>query len=655
MGCAMAESSVTATGFIEHNRSRLASSKELLGQLERVGPPFDERTLLQPLNRLLLELENVAGEADLLSQVHPDSAVRRTAEQLLRQADQVRTRLIHSRRIYAALGALDESSLHPLAWRAATLIRQDMRRAGVELSDRQQRRARRLRGDLVQLEQQFAGNIRADIRHIRLIGPEELDGLPTDYVAAHPPGRDGHIYIATTYPDYYPFMTYASSERARIALLNEFYNRAVPSNLEVLRNLLEKRQQLAGLLGYTSWADYVTEHTMAGSARSAAAFLAHVQDAIRSPVAAELSELLAFKRRQHPAAQTIGLWESLYYQQCVKAERLDFDARAVRPYFEYRSVQQAILDLSRDLFGLAFAPSAEKLWHPSVETFDVEMDGERIGRISLDMHPRPGKYTHAACFHWRKGVASRQLPHVVLVCNFPDPAAQSGPALLDHWEVVIFVHEFGHLVHALARGKTPWVRLADPTERDFLEAPSLLMEEWGFDASVLRRFARHVETGEPIPPDLVERLGTARAFGRALFAQWLLFRSEVSLALHDREADELETTELVFELARRCLPYELPSGTYYEASFDHLAQHSATYYTYLWSQAIAKDLLSAFTSGLLDVEQTRRFRDLVLAPGGTKAAAEVLGDFLGRPFAVETLARWLQAEPHAEDRLQLGG
>ena len=156
----MAESPVTATGFIEHNRCRLASSKELLAQLERIGPPFDQTTLLQPLNRLLLELENVVGEADLLSQVHPDTTVRRTAEEFLRQADQVRTDLMHSRRVYAALGALDESSLHPLAWRAATLTRQDMRRAGVELGDPQQRRARRLRGDLVQLEQQFARNIR---------------------------------------------------------------------------------------------------------------------------------------------------------------------------------------------------------------------------------------------------------------------------------------------------------------------------------------------------------------------------------------------------------------------------------------------------------------------------------------------------------------
>src|SRR5438105_4172692 len=170
----MPDSSVTATGFIEHNRSRLFSAKELLGQLERIAPPFDETTVLQPLNKLLLELENVVGEANLFSQVHPDAAVRTTAEELLRETDQLRTRLMQSRPVYAALGALDQSPVHPVAWRAATLIRQDMQRAGVELSDSQRRRARGLRRDLVELEQEFACNIRDDVRHVQLTGREEL-------------------------------------------------------------------------------------------------------------------------------------------------------------------------------------------------------------------------------------------------------------------------------------------------------------------------------------------------------------------------------------------------------------------------------------------------------------------------------------------------
>jgi thimet oligopeptidase len=213
--------------------------------------------------------------------------------------------------------------------------------------------------------------------------------------------------------------------------------------------------------------------------------------------------------------------------------------------------------------------------------------------------------------------------------------------LLDHRDLVVFFHEFGHLVHALAGRNSPWVRLAQPSERDFIEAPSQMLEEWIFDHDVLRRFARHVETGESIPIALAQRLRQSRASGRALWAQWLLFRAMVSLRLHDRDPEALDTTRLVYELAHEYSPYQLPAGAYFEASFEHLRNYSATYYAYLWSQAIAADLLSGFPRRLLDSTSTRRYRDLVLAPGGSKPAAELIVDFLGRPFTIDAFARWL--------------
>jgi thimet oligopeptidase len=213
--------------------------------------------------------------------------------------------------------------------------------------------------------------------------------------------------------------------------------------------------------------------------------------------------------------------------------------------------------------------------------------------------------------------------------------------LLDHHEVVVFFHEFGHLVHALARRDVPWIRLAQPSERDFSEAPSQMLEEWIFDYEVLRRFARHAQTGELIPTELVDGLKSAREASRTLWAQWLLFRAMLSLQLHDRDPENLDTTGLVLELAQEYLPFQLPPGTHFEASFHHLRNYSAVYYTYLWSQAIAADLLTAFPNGLLDTARARRYRDQVLAPGGCKPAAELLTDFLGRPFRFEAFARWL--------------
>src|SRR5439155_565414 len=181
-------------------------------------------------------------------------------------------------------------------------------------------------------------------------------------------------------------------------------------------------------------------------------------------------------------------------------------------YLEYGRVRQAILDLNSELFGMTFTPAVhEERWHPTVESFDVTIDGEPAGRISLDMHPRERKNKWFLKVPLRLGVGGKQIGHGVLCCNFPDPTTLSGPALMEHAQVVTYFHEFGHLVHGLARRKVPFVRLSR-TEGDFMEAPSTFLEDWIYDYGVLTRFATHVDTGAPIPADLVKRLRAARNF-----------------------------------------------------------------------------------------------------------------------------------------------
>jgi thimet oligopeptidase len=411
--------------------------------------------------------------------------------------------------------------------------------------------------------------------------------------------------------------------------------------------MLRTRHELATLLGYPTWADYATEDKMVETSANARDFIAKAYAATEEGGRAERARILARRRREGLPGDEIRDSEMTYLTERVKAEELAFDARSVRPYFEYRAVRQAILDLNSELFGLSFARVEEGLWHPSVETFDVTVDGELAGRISLDMHPREGKFKHAACFSLRPGVGGRQLPHYVLVCNFPDPGATTGPALMDHREVVTFFHEFGHLVHSIVRGRIPWVRLGAVAEWDFVEAPSQFLEEWIYDYDVLRRFAKHVETGEAITPELVERLRAARDFGRGLFVQRQLFLSAISLAYHDRDPEGLDTTKLLFELADRYSPARVDPESRFQASFGHLEGYSAAYYTYMLSLTIARDLLSSFTDGLMDIARARRYRDLILAPGGTKPAAELVNDFLGRPFSFDAFAAWLR--PRAEE------
>jgi thimet oligopeptidase len=375
---------------------------------------------------------------------------------------------------------------------------------------------------------------------------------------------------------------------------------------------------------------------MTGSAGAIGDFIDRARAACRESAAAEYQDLVAEK-----GAEPVGTWDMQYLLERVKARKYSYDGRELRPYFEYRAVRQAILDLNSELFGLTFTPVPTELWHPSVETFAVSLDGQEMGHISLDMHPREGKFKHAACFTLVPGFKGRSKPHGVLVCNFPDPNAQRGPALMQHSEVVTYFHEFGHLVHGIVSGGIEWARLRRPSEWDFIEAPSQFLEEWIYDYDVLRRFAKHVETGAVIPEALVKKLRDARDFGRGTFVQRQLMLSAISLRLHDRDPRGLDTTKVVFDASKEFSSLVMPEGTAMQASFGHLEGYTALYYTYMWSLVIAKDMHGAFTNGLMDLAQAKRYRDLVLAPGGTKPAAELVRDFLGRPYGFDAFREWL--------------
>jgi thimet oligopeptidase len=286
------------------------------------------------------------------------------------------------------------------------------------------------------------------------------------------------------------------------------------------------------------------------------------------------------------------------------------------------------------------------VWHPSVEAYEAREDGRLIGRFYLDLHPRPGKYGHYAVAPLRPGIAGRQLPEAVLMTNFPggDPG---DPGLMEHSAgggVTTFFHEFGHLLHALFAVR-PYAATAWPDELDFMEAPSQMLEEWAWHPAVLRRVTRHVETGAPIPDDLVRRMREADAVDRPVQAAQQTAFAAISLALHDRPAAQVRPDSLEQWAIATYYGVPLDPSMHFTTSLDHIGMgdYSATYYTYLWSQVIAKDLWSAFDSANpLDPTPARRYRDTILRPGGSRAAARLIEDFLGRPFGFASWQQWLE-------------
>ena len=589
------------------------------------------------------ELGNAAAQASLLRNVHPSAEVRDAAERDEQEIDAFQTGLSLDRGLYDALARVDLAGADAVTrWMVEKALR-DFRRAGVDRDEASRARVRELRDELVRIGQEFGRNVRDDVKELR-VEPAELAGLPEDWLRARPPGTDGKVAVTTDPTDYVAVVTWAESASLRERLWRLQRQRAHPANLEVLSRMLSRRAELAHLLGHPTWAAYATEDKMIGGEAQAAAFVERIAGAAGARMHRDHADLLARKRSELPGAERVDPWDSAFYSERIKAERFGADARAARPYLEYGAVRDGILDLTGSLFGIAYRRvEVADAWHPDVEAFDV-VEGERaLGRIWLDMHPREGKYSHFAQFSRVNGQAGRRLPEGVLVCNFPRPG--EAPALLDLSEVRTLLHEFGHLLHHVLGGHTRWnAHSGVATEWDFVEAPSQLLEEWVRDPGVLRRFARHVETGEPIPEDLVRRLDASEEFGKGLTVRQQMFYAAVSLELHRRDPEGLDTTALVAELMERYTPFRHVPGTFFHESFGHLDGYSALYYTYMWSLVIAKDLFSAFQDeGILAPGPARRYRKAVLEPGGSRPAAQLVRDFLGRDASFAPFERWLSS------------
>jgi thimet oligopeptidase len=356
--------------------------------------------------------------------------------------------------------------------------------------------------------------------------------------------------------------------------------------------------------------------------------------------------MLAEKRRSDPEAKEIGNYEIGYLTELVRRAKYDFDSQSVRPYFPYARVKQGILDTAAKLFHVGFQQERDAAaWDPSVETWDVLDQNRMIGRFYLDMHPRAGKYTHAEMSSLLDGIRGKQLPEAALVCNFPAPTADD-PALMEYGDVVTFFHEFGHLMHHVLGGQQRWAGISGITmEADFGEAPSQMLEEWMRSPQVLASFARHYKTGEGIPGDVVARMNRAEAFGRGSWVARQNSYTAISYDLYRQKPEDVDLDTVCLGDVRRYFGAVPLAGTHECASFGHLSGMSSGYYTYVWDKVIAEDFFLQFDQkNLLEGPAPMKYRRLVLEPGGSVSANDMVKSFLGRPQNIAAFQRWVGEE-----------
>ncbi|HVK27721.1 MAG TPA: M3 family metallopeptidase [Nocardioides sp.] len=625
----------------DRSTSEIARATELVDGL-RTAAPADPVAVLRQWDRAAGHLGNVAAFGSLLGNVHPLEAARDLADAAEQEASKLATQWSLDRDLYDVFAAIDDASVahDPLAARLLAKVRADFRRSGVDKDEATRERIATIRERITELDQEFSRVTRDDVRTIR-VRPEQLAGMPADWLEAHPADDEGLVTVTTDYPDSVPVRMFAHDQDVRRDITIAFLERGWPTTEALLTELFALRHELATTVGYADWPSYDADVKMIGEGPAIPEFIDRITAAAEEPMRRDLEQLLARYRRDFPAATEVPGFDFQYYAELVRSEEYDVDAQRVRTYFDFGKVRQGLLEVTGRLFDLAYRPVDVPVWHEEVTAYEVERAGRVIGRIYLDLHPREGKYKHAAQFTLTDGVEGEQLPEGVLVCNF-------SRGLMEHDHVVTLFHEFGHLLHHVLAGHGDWFRFAGvATEWDFVEAPSQMLEEWAWHADVLRTFASN-EADEPIPAELVAAMRAADDYGKGIYARTQMFYAAMSYWFHADRAlagnggEVPDLTDRMIELQARyaALPY-LP-GTHMFASFGHLGGYSSAYYTYMWSLVIAKDMFSAFDeSDLFAPDVAHRYRDAVLARGGEGDAADLVADFLGRPFAFDAYAAWL--------------
>ena len=628
--------------------ARLAAHENALAALVAVE---GERT---PGNSLLLydtaieQLSLAGAQAGLLNSVAADKAVRDQAQMEAQRVAMAGSALSLNRQVYDALVAIKLDGASPATKHYVERTLLGYRLSGVDKDQATRDRLHALHDKATGFSLAFSRNIQEGAKTIEA-APEELEGLPADYIARHPAqkGEDGRsrVTLTTDPPDMMPVMTFAASAALRGRMFLAYNTRAYPANRQLLLDLLATRQEIATILGFRSWADLATADQMMGSAANVRAFLARLDEASREGAKHEHALVLEFARERQPELKEIDIVSRGYWYEQFRRARFDFDSQSVRPYFPYARVEAGVLETAAKLFKVEFRPSNATAWDAAVSVFEVFEDGRLVGRFYLDMHPREGKDKWFSAAPVVTGARGRALPEAALICNFPAGDAND-PGLLQYSDVVTFFHEFGHLMHAILGGHTEWAGLSGfATEGDFIEVPSQMLEEFFRDEKLLQSFARHYETGEVLPAELIRTMKRAGAFGRADWIRTQLYYTTLSLNLHDQDPAGIDPDLVTRELYKQFQPWTWLEGNRMYASFGHLTGYSSNYYTYMFDKVIALDFFAQFDpADLLGCDAGARYRKAVLEQGGSKPGREMVRDFLGRDEEFAAFSKWLNEE-----------
>jgi thimet oligopeptidase len=612
---------------------------------EIVALPKGSRTFVNTLLRLedaADAIERAYGRYGFMGYVAEDAGVREAADALREASEKYEIELGFREDLYDAVqeyaatteaAALEGEPKRLLEW---TL--RDYKRDGFGLPVEEREKVRALKQRLVELDIAFRRNIDTYDDAI-LVPREDLAGLPQPYIESlKTEERDGATFyrVSLDYPEINPFLDNAESEAWRREIMVKNYRKGGTENIPLLEEAIAVRDELAERLGYESWAAYVLEVRMARTPGAVRDFLSDLRAKVVAKRDRDLDGLRQAKRAHtgDPNAE-LQLWDWRFYHNYLLKTDFAVNDFEVAKYFPLDAVLDGLFDTMQTLLSVRFEPvEPADAWHPDVKLYRVvdAHDGHEVAHFYMDLFPRANKYGHAAAFTLVGGRqrpdGSYQAPVSAIVANFTKPTANK-PSLLRHVEVVTLFHEFGHILHQTLTAARLLRFSGTRTERDFVEAPSQMLEHWVWRPEVLAGFSRHVETGEPLPKELLDSMLAAKNLDSGVFAMRQLYFAELDMAYHSEGAKK-DTTAIARDL-HPISGFEAPPDTHWQTGFGHLFGYDAGYYGYKWSEVFADDMFTRFeAAGPLNRELGLEYRRVVLERGGSVDGDVLVRDFLGR-------------------------
>lgn len=594
-----------------------------------------------------------------MQNVSTDSKVRDEA----RVADEVVTNWLISlgkrEDLYKAIKAYADTkpSLSGDQARMLQRMMRDYHRAGMDLPLETRKQVQALEEQINKLGIEFNQNIADDDSTVPFT-KKQLEGVSENVISRMT--RNGDLYLAAlSETNASQILSYAKDPETRHKFWLIYKRRGGQRNVNVLEKILKLRYQDANLLGYKNIAEFETEPRMAKTAENVAKFYADLKPVVRKKAQADWDEFVAAKRADTKDKKaTLDPWDQSYYKNLLMKKRYAVDGQKVSEYFPMQRVVDGLFGVASTLYGIKFkdvTANAASLnlpvWHPDVHLYEVddETTQKPLGHIYIDLFPREGKYTHAACWSLRGHKVfedgTTQLPLAALVCNFTKPT-ETQPSLLPHDEVETFFHEFGHGLHNIFSESHYGYFAGTAVERDFVEAPSQMFENWVWDPTVLSTFAKHYKTNEPLPKSLLDGMVKARTLGSGLETEHQLYYGLVDQMYHTAKDGAIDTTKSAIDLLPQVELYAAQPGTMFQSSFGHLIGYDAAYYGYQWSLVYAQDMFTRFEEkGLLNREAGMYYRKKILARGGTMDASDMLLDYLGRAPKMDAYLKHLGMTP----------